>query len=145
MRKTFIPICLLFFSGLLHAQNANVSGLWKGVITQNSGGYRPKYDFEIFLHQKGNKITGRSYVFIENIYAVLELSGEVNGNSILLRESRIVDSRKVEGLEWCIKSYKLNYSRTSQKSQLLGTWEGHTGGDPCIQGNISLSRKFSRA
>lgn len=145
MHKALFSILLLYMSGSIQAQYAYVAGLWKGTITQNSGGYRPKYDFEIFLHQKGNKITGRSYVYVDKIYAVLELSGVVTGNAIQLQESRIVDSRKTEGLEWCIKSYQLSYSVNSQKRQLAGTWKGHTNGLPCIPGNVILVRKFARA
>jgi hypothetical protein len=145
MWKTFFFFLLTSAFTELYAQNANIGGLWKGTITQNSGGYRPKYDFEIFLHQKGDKISGRSYVFVENIYAVLELSGVVSGNSIQLYESRIVDSRKTEGLEWCIKSYDLVFSSKDRNKYLNGTWKGYTNGLPCIPGNVVLVRKFSRA
>ncbi len=139
----------LIFALLLTAAAAaqvNYTGLWKGTITQNKGGYRPQYDFEIYLNQKGSKLRGRSYVFIENIYAVVELSGEVTGpNSIRINETRIVDSKKTEGLEWCIKSYSLTFSKSGNTAKLAGPWTGHTNGLPCIPGVVSLSRIATRA
>ena len=91
-------------------------------------------------------MSGRSYVFIENIYAVVELTGEVTGpNTIQIKETRIVDSKKTAGLEWCIKSYELKYVISGNKASLNGSWTGHTHGEPCIPGVVSLSRKFARA
>ncbi len=140
-----LPLLFIAFS-VISAQQINVSGLWRGTITQNEGGYRPKYDFEIFLNQKGNKLSGRSYVFIENIYAVLELTGEITGSqTIQIKETRIVDSKKTQGLEWCIKSYNLTFSKSGNKLTLSGSWFGHTNGVPCVPGVVSLSKKFARA
>lgn len=128
------------------AAQPNVSGLWKGSITQNQGGYRPNYDFEIYLNQKGNKISGRSYVFVDKIYAVVELSGEFTGaNTIRVRESRIVDSKKTDGLEWCIKTYDLTFSKAGGVVKLSGPWTGQTPSGPCIPGTVVLTRKFARA
>ena len=57
----------------------DLNGYWKGKITQEDGGYTPEYLFELFIIQKGDSITGRSYVSIDSIYAdisyrLLELS-----------------------------------------------------------------------
>ncbi|MBX2929837.1 MAG: hypothetical protein KF852_18530 [Saprospiraceae bacterium] len=143
----YCTILLVFaLSAIGVAAQPNVSGLWKGSITQNQGGYRPNYDFEIYLNQKGNKISGRSYVFVDKIYAVVELSGEFTGaNTIRIRESRIVDSKKTDGLEWCIKTYDLTFSKASGVVKLSGPWTGQTPSGPCIPGTVILTRKFARA
>lgn len=144
MRILFLLIFGLWCAGL-SAQKLNLSGLWKGIITQNEGGYKPKYEFEIFLHQKGNQLHGRSYVYVDNIYAIVELQGEIHGNEVILQETRIVDSRKIPGLEWCVKAYKLTYSAPNRTPTLSGSWTGHTQGIPCVPGSVVLSRKAARA
>ncbi len=142
-------LLFLLISGLwctgLSAQKLNLSGLWKGVITQNEGGYRSRYEFEIFLHQKGNQLHGRSYVYVDNIYAIVELQGEIQGNEVFIQETRIVDSRKVPGLEWCIKTYKLTFSTPNQTPTLSGSWTGYAQNMPCVPGAVMLSRKAARA
>ncbi|HRD82994.1 MAG: hypothetical protein IAE84_02980 [Saprospiraceae bacterium] len=144
--RFLLPAILWLFLGCSFATaQVNISGQWKGSITQEKGGYRPTYDFEMFLSQKGSTLKGRSYVFVDNIFAVIELSGEVSGNNISIREFRIVDSKKTKDLEWCIKTYKLTYSKSGNTRQLSGSWTGHTNGTPCIPGKIILTRQISRA
>lgn len=144
--RFFLPaiLCLLLGCSFASAQ-VNISGQWKGSITQEKGGYRPTYNFEMYLSQKGSTIKGRSYVFVDNIFAVIELSGEVSGNNISIRESRIVDSKKTKDLEWCIKTYKLTYSKSGNTRQISGSWTGHTNGVPCIPGKIILTKQLTRA
>lgn len=143
--KAIATLICAFLAVTCFAQSG-YSGQWKGTISQNSGGYRPQYEFEIYLRQKGNKLSGRSYVFVENIYAVVELAGEITGpNTIRIVETRIVDSKKTAGLEWCIKTYSLTRSKSGNTVKLSGPWTGHTNGTPCISGVVTLSRKEIRA
>jgi hypothetical protein len=144
--KSFFILLVFVLPAIGVAAQPNVSGLWKGAITQNQGGYRPNYDFEIFLNQKGNKVSGRSYVFVDNIYAVVELAGEFTGaNTLRIKETRIVDSKKTDGLEWCIKIYDLTFSKAGGGVKLSGPWTGQTPSGPCIPGTVTLTRKIARA
>ena len=70
-------VILVFLTVPVFSQT-NVSGLWRGHNTQEAdGSYSSEYDFEIYLNQKGNAIIGRSYATVGNIYAEMEIVGEL--------------------------------------------------------------------
>ena len=56
---------LLLLSTSLLAQSSDLNGKWVGVLTQQEGGFRQKYYCELSIQQKGNKITGTTYVSVE--------------------------------------------------------------------------------
>ena len=86
-------ILLLLFSfctlPCLLAQANPFDGKWTGYLTQESGGFRPKYYFELQLEQKGNKVTGTSFSSVEDIYAEMALTGIINGDELTLKEDNI--------------------------------------------------------
>ena len=130
---------------MLLAQS-NISGQWFGTITQNEGGFRSKYDFELYLFQEGNKIKGRSYVYVDNIYAVMELIGELQGGQYLkFKEIKMVDFSEMEGMEWCIKQAQLFLKLEHKTMRLEGNWQGDTSFGTCIPGKIFLKKTIPRA
>jgi hypothetical protein len=146
MTKLLLPLLLVGYCSVSMAAQSAFSGLWKGVITQDAGGYRPQYNFELYLQQKGSRITGRSYAYVDKIYVVLELRGELLAhNKVRITETRIVDSRRVQGLGWCLKTYELTIIRQGSKLQLKGPWVGMADGAACIPGMIILTYKAARA
>jgi hypothetical protein len=146
MMKLLLPILLMGYFGVSLAAQSSFTGLWKGLITQEEGGYRPQYQFELYLNQRGSRISGRSYAYVDKIYVVLELQGELlSPNKIRITEIRIIDSRRVQGLGWCLKTYELSISRQGSKLQLKGPWVGIADGAPCIPGMIILTYKAARA
>lgn len=152
MKQFFITIFLSAFLFLgLDAQNGttgkvNVSGEWKGKITQNEGGYRSEYHFEIYLIQTGNKVRGRSYVYVDDVFAIMDLKGEIKGGSMLhLEESKIVDFRKIEDGEWCLKRSQLLIKYKDGKLHLNGYWQGESILGSCIPGKITLTKEKPRA
>lgn len=152
MKHFFTTILLSAFFFLdLGAQNTtgkiNVSGEWRGKITQNEGGYRSEYIFELYLVQTGNKVRGRSYVYVDDLYAIMDLKGEIKGGSMLyIEETRIVDFLEIEDGEWCIKESQLLIKYKDGKLHLNGYWQGKSLKEgPCIPGKISLSKKKPRA
>lgn len=140
---------LFFLGGMLclstsAAQN-NLNGCWRGVITQDEGGYRPEYSMELHLEQEGTKITGRSFVYFDKVYAEMQLEGVLVGGKILqLKETKILASRKVDGMEWCIKQAVLSLVKTGTTWRLEGAWEGATEFGPCIPGRIILKKAIPR-
>ncbi len=138
---TLLLICCL--SHMLVAQKLpDLSGCWRGVITQDKGGFRPEYGMEMYLIQKGNRITGRSFVYFEKYYAEMELEGEVlDGNILQFKEKKINAHKKIEGMEWCLKQATLSLL----KAELKGAWEGSTSFGPCVPGKIVLKRSIPRA
>lgn len=139
-------IFVLQFNGNALWSQADFSGLWTGTITQDEGGYRSEYKFEMYLHQSGTKIYGRSYVYDDDLYAVMDLTGSVyNDNYLRFQESKIVDFTTVEGMEWCIKRGHLILKRQFGNTKITGVWKGDTGFSACIPGKIFLERTTAQA
>jgi hypothetical protein len=127
-------------------EKSNISGQWEGVVTQDEGGYKSEYTFELYLTQSGNKITGRSYVFIDEIFAVMELKGTIkSGKLLFLEETKVLDHRKYEDMEWCIKKMQLVFSYENDELKLDGYWQGKSPEGDCIPGKIYLKKEVPRA
>ncbi len=136
---------ILWALPLLAAAQDNFSGVWKGTLTQDPGGFAPVYDFELYLKQKGNKVTGRSYVAIAEIHAAMDLKGEVVGNVLYFTETNIVEHWKREDMEWCFKQAGLTLAIQGKQMKLEGPWTGNTGFGECIPGKIYLKKQVPRA
>ena len=142
--KTKITILLCLCSLSLLAQE-EITGSWKGILTQDRGGFRSKYEFELYLKQDGDKITGRSYVYIEEIYAEFDLEGYfVDDKTIFFQETKIGQNKILPGMQWCIKNGELELKRSGDSQKLEGYWEGHTPTNDCIPGKIFLQRIIPR-
>ena len=135
----------LFFLPLLATAQKSFTGVWKGSLTQDPGGFAPVYEFELYLKQKGSKVTGRSYVAVGSIYAVMDLEGVVEGNTVHWAETNIVNNWKREDMEWCYKKADLTLSVQGKQIKLEGPWTGHTGSSECIPGKIYLKKEVPRA
>ncbi|MFK8008340.1 MAG: hypothetical protein AB8H03_18425 [Saprospiraceae bacterium] len=143
--KKIIWIIFLFASYSAFGQN-NLTGLWLGKITQEEGGFAPDYTFEIYITQKGNKIKGRSYVYVDEIYASFDISGEINNEIYLeLKDSDILDSKVNDGMEWCLKKYQLVFKMKNGIPCLEGFWQGKTSFSTCIPGKVFLKKQVPRA
>ncbi len=145
LRKARCFIFLLLIPLSAWAQ-PDLSGSWKGHLTQGEGGYAPQYEFELYLQQNGRSLAGRSYVSVGRIFAVWELKGEfVNDKQIRIYETRLVDHWKYEGMEWCHKQAQLTLFTEGRQMRLEGPWTGNTGTSDCIPGKISLKKEAPRA
>ena len=138
---TFIFCCI---STLGFSQD--ISGYWKGTITQNEGGYRSEYVLELWIVQTGDSIKGKSFVFVDNIYAEMNISGTFqNGIYLNLQDDKIITHDELKGMEWCIKSYQLLLKRKEGKWSFIGDWQGVTSFSSCIPGKIFLKKAKPRA
>lgn len=144
-RKVLSVLTLMCFTFFVQAQ-ADFSGLWTGVITQDEGGYKSEYKFELYLYQEGTKVHGRSYVYDEGLHAVMELRGNIyNGNLLHFQEGKMVDFTVVEDMEWCIKRGDLMLKSGWRKEYITGVWKGISSVGDCIPGKIKLERETARA
>ncbi len=140
-------LCSLVTIGLAQKKSGkDFEGYWRGVITQEEGGFRPEYGMELYLEQNGNQITGRSFVYFDKVYAEMAVEGVVIGSNILqLKETKITAMKRVEGMEWCLKNVILSLATTRDPWRLEGAWNGFTSFGPCIPGKIILKKSIPRA
>ena len=143
----FLLTILLFLPVLRPlAAQTDFTGSWKGILTQNEGGYKSEYKFEIYLIQKGKKLVGRTYVSVDNIYAELEIEGlVVDGSTIQFKETRLMQFTELEHLSWCYKFGQLQVKKVGNALRLEGWWEGITDFGPCIPGKVFLTRQVPQA
>lgn len=140
-------ILLLFFccSLSLPAQE-DITGLWRGYNTQEAADtYSSKYEFEMYLKQDGNRIWGRSYAYIDKIYAEMEIVGTWDGEKFIFREIKIVHSKADAGMEWCIKKGELMLFKNGEAYRLEGDWWGNTTFSSCTPGKVFLKKIKPRA
>lgn len=143
--KILFVLLSFFFCNLCHAQQ-ELSGYWKGIITQEDGGFIPEYALEIYIVQKGDSITGRSYVSVDDIYAEMNLKGTVHSGILLeLRDEKILDHEELNGMEWCMKKYQLMLKKEGDVLKMEGHWQGETSFSSCVPGKIYLQKTVPRA
>jgi hypothetical protein len=144
MRK-IIWILFLFMSFSSFGQE-DLTGLWMGKITQEEGGFAPDYIFEVYITQRGDKVKGRSYVYVDEIHASFDISGELNNEIYLeLKDSDILNSKVNDGMEWCLKEYQLVFKMKNGIPNLEGFWQGKTSFSTCIPGKVFLVKQVPRA
>lgn len=131
MQKAGLIAFMLFVSGVLYAgEGNNARHKWVGYITQNSAeGLAYKYDFSIRFEgtteEKGG-IKGISEISIRDgsgMYAIMELSGVVTADRLVLTETVIRNQKIQQNAWWCLKQLNLVYSRQNTLTLLTGTWE----------------------
>ncbi|MCB0620529.1 MAG: hypothetical protein KDC43_06270 [Saprospiraceae bacterium] len=120
----------------------DLSGKWVGTISLRD----EVFSFEMDLGQQGDRIAGRSYVTVEDIYATMDLVGELH-SGILFRfqETRILDYTEHEGMEWCIKKGQLLLKKEPDQWILEGYWQGYTSFSECTPGKVVLKKVVPRA
>lgn len=145
MKKLFqlvIIICLSICYNTTFAQD--MSGEWNGILRQSEGGVSAYYYFVLNLKQKGNVITGTSKVSLAdkpNFYAIMELKGKFKDDVLTFVETKIIEQKTFEGLEWCIKKAKLNFTIKKDGFCIEGTWSGKSGnGNFCSPGTVKVCK-----
>lgn len=145
--KVVYTLFLVFSLTALVAQDADIVGDWQGVITQNSGGYRPQYDFEISIRKDATgKLYGQTYVSFDEVNATMRFTGEMlDEKTFSFQETEILGAAKLTDMDWCIKAGKLSLVRQGKKWLLTGPWWGQSGFGKCVPGLIVLKKKEPRA
>jgi Fe-S-cluster containining protein len=124
--KALLLYLLLFFPFLLSAQD--LTGFWKGKLTQDSGGYAPEYVLEVNIVQKKNNLYGNTLAYSgTTVVSKIAFNGYIDADSIYLREDIEGVMKKVypQGFGLCIKNLILKYKKESGGLETLtGRWDG---------------------
>ncbi len=123
----------------------DLSGIWKGTLTQGAGGCYPKYFLELQINFANNNITGRAFDYYDTSrFVKLSFKGRYNPQTkrMVLIESRVLDSNIPNDCAPCVKTYDLTYSRQGNDEMLTGDWKGHIENRKtiCPPGKIVLKK-----
>ena len=122
---------------IVNVGTLNISGHWKGTLTQPNGPVVPVFDFEMNLTQKNSDIFGESLISVpgQPYYGKIALQGKVSGNTFTFQELQIIEQNPPPGKRWCIKSGTLDFDPSNES--LTGTWTA----PGCLPGEIKLNRQ----
>ena len=144
-RRPYLLLLAFLWCGLSFGQAPNLKGMWTGRLTQNEGGYRTDYAFEVYFQQSGPLLKGRTYVSTSGIYGEMTFTGQKLGSVLHLQEHELTYSRKPVDLAWCFKSIQLQMVQRGNEWYLEGPWQGKSEFGTCIPGWIVLKRVVPRA
>lgn len=136
----FILFITLLFPFQARSQTLpSVHGQWIGTLTQEQGGYRDQYTFEIYFQTDENtQLAGTTYVWAPGVLGVFSFNGSKRGKVYYITENELRYSRKPEDLSWCFKTMQLRLIYRGTDWYLEGPWQGTSGYGTCIPGWLSL-------
>jgi len=131
-----LPCCLLA---------EDLTGIWKGTLTQGPGGCYPRYFLELQIDATGERITGKAYDYYDKTHFVkMSFTGRYNARThrLVLIEEKILQVDIPDDCAVCVKTYELAYSKEGGEEVLGGDWKGiiqdkHVA---CPPGKILLRR-----
>jgi hypothetical protein len=118
-------LALLLWAAGGHAED--LTGIWKGTLTQGPGGCYPSYFLEIQINLTGDRITGRAYDYYDKMHFVkMNFTGRYNEKThrLVLIEDRVLETEIPADCLPCIKTYDLSYSKNGGLEELTGDWKG---------------------
>lgn len=141
--KFRLLIFVLLSSVGLCAQELN--GVWKGTLTQQSGGCFPTYNIELQVNVSNDQVSGVCYHYSDlNNYVKKNYDGTYNSGAktINIQEHRIMTFHIPQDCTPCIRYFRLTYSKDNNQETLSGDWGGvvMNGTLACTQGKIVLHR-----
>jgi hypothetical protein len=139
-----IIIISLFFSPFFSVAD-NLNGIWKGILTQGTGGCYPQYFIELQINFANNNITGKAYDYYDTTkYVKLNFTGKYNPQThrLVLIETKVLQFNIPADCAPCIKTYDLTYEKKGNDETLTGEWKGHIVDrkNLCPPGKISLKK-----
>lgn len=117
-----------------------ITGTWKGVLTQDRGGFQPEYYFQLKLTEQNGKIVGSSYVSVNSIYANWQLRATLKDNVLYFQETELGRHTQMDDLYWCLKQGKLSLKMVDYQWVLYGPWSGSSELGGCVPGKIRLTK-----
>lgn len=143
--KTLILVCFHIIH--LHSQDNNGwAGDWAGILTQNSGGYKATYNVRLTLKKSSNEITGFFYVDEKGLTSKMSVKAElISKNRLKIVDIKILEHHEPDNVDWCYKTYLLEYKITKGKKVMEGSWTGKSKNDACIPGKVFLKQALPRA
>jgi hypothetical protein len=144
------PIFLVLLLSAAAVQAQDLNGIWKGTLTQNSGGCFPVYYIEIQINISGDSVQGNSYHYSDiTNYVKKKYKGDYNAaqKKLVLHEGVVQTFKIPADCTPCIKNYTLWYSRNGSKETLSGEWNGKVMNTTtnCQPGQLVLTRVLESA
>ena len=141
---------LLSFSLMLLTASAaaqNLSGIWRGVRTQNAGGCYPEYSIELQITSTAEGILGQAYNYYDkDRYTKINFTGRYNPQTkrMVIVENAVLQYNIPTACVPCIKTYDLTWAKAEVEESLTGEWKGHEMGNinACPPGKIYLTRQL---
>jgi len=125
MRRIYLILYCLFISFSVFPED--ISGIWKGTLTQGPGGCYPHYFLELQITITNDQITGNAYDYYDKEHFVkMSFTGRYNAQThrlVIIEENILQQAIPVE-CSPCMKTYDLDYSRDGVDEVLKGDWKG---------------------
>jgi len=137
--------CLLI-PVIIHAAAApELTGIWKGTLTQVAGGCYPQYFLELQIDAAADRITGSAYDYYDKEHFVrTSFTGRYNDRThrLVLIEQDVLQAAVPPDCAPCSKTYDLNYEKKGDEEWLTGDWKGILSGRhiACPPGKVSLQK-----
>lgn len=141
MHRIWTAILIPFLG--LPALSQDVSGIWKGKLTQEPGGCYPEYYLELQIKQDRNQISGVSYDYYNtSVFVKFDFTGTYNetGQKLRVVDKKILAFKIPPECSPCVKTYTLQYEKRGDEERLVGSWYGFDYFDTshCPPGRITL-------
>lgn len=143
MRLLFLILCCWMIPCCVLAEN--LSGIWKGTLTQGPGGCYPRYFLEVQIDLANDQIVGKAYDYYDKSHFVkMSFTGRYNARThrLVLIEDKILQAEIPPDCAVCVKTYDLIYSKEGAEEVLSGDWKGLIQDKrvTCPPGKILLKR-----
>ena len=121
---TLTLVAFLCVSSFAIAQSG-LEGTWKGTMTVGGLESKKTVPFELFLQQKGAKIEGRSYIYLEDKTVIeMEVKGSLFGDlSIYLKETDYIEDPTSDYQPEFNRKYQLLYKPSIWNTKMEGYWQ----------------------
>ncbi len=141
---------ILLFTFLLPAMTIfgqDLSGIWRGTLTQAAGGCYPEYHIELQINYvpTAHTLSGVAFDYHDvTRYVKLDFIGRYNGTTkrMVIIENTLMETHIPDGCVPCIKTYDLNWSQSGDQETLSGDCKGREFGgyNNCPSYKIVLHR-----
>ena len=136
-------LMLLLAPHFLFAED--LSGIWKGTLSQEPGGCYPTYFIEFQINFSNDSIRGSVYDYYDTgKFVKLNFTGKYNPltHHLTLVENKVIQYSIPPDCVPCIKTYDLVYANTGTEETLTGDWKGHIveRTKNCPPGKITLKK-----
>ena len=147
MQRVWLTLMVLL---PLQLMAQDLSGIWKGTLTQEAGGCYPVYFVELQVKFSGPLVSGRLYDYYDSSkFVKLGISGRYDSATqrMSFSENKVLKSHIPADCVPCIKSYELTFSKTGTEERLTGSWKGHIldRAKSCPPGALTLQRTYKSA
>ncbi|MBC7862310.1 MAG: hypothetical protein IAF38_04995 [Bacteroidia bacterium] len=144
MKRQLFLFFIAFYTLGIFSQVKDVSGLWKGFLTQPSNyGITTKYPLWLTIVQKGDSLSG--FEKIEgpdpSFYGILPIVGTIKNELLVYVNTNVKEESEASiksGYRWYLR--KVLISITVEKNELKGKWQ-YPVKNPTDFGEIILTKQ----